>query len=188
MQKRILTLGIVAVAILASVPAHANSVPDWATKTYNFQLDPAKLAQPGAMWHLGADNAGGFFAEVVFPTTDAPLPAGAVADACVTAAPATFSCTGAAAHIGAYHVLDSFGVYNAANGATDVDVGLDYGAPGKLTWRCHFNSGGGVVGILFAPPGSGFCFYSSFAIGSTWTLFGAQSSPGVVGPVFHLSV
>ncbi|MCA1812500.1 MAG: hypothetical protein LC624_00940, partial [Halobacteriales archaeon] len=150
MQRSLLALGIAALALLASAPAYSAQ-----QNVYNFQLDPAKLAQPGAMWHLGITGDGQFIAEVVTETSlPSPLSTG---DACVTAAPAALSCTGSFTHLGVYHLLDAFGVYNAAMGATDVDVGQNYANGNVNIWRCHFNANGGVVGIVFVPPGSGFC-------------------------------
>lgn len=183
MQKSILALGVVAIAILAAMPAHSAQ----SQQTYPFQFDVKELSQPGAMWSLSIDSEGNFAAKVIHPGVEI-VPGFGTPDACVTAAPAVMSCTGATGpHTGAYRLLDSFGVYNAALGATDVDVGLDYGATGKTTWRCHFNSGGGVIGIFFFPPGSGFCYYASFhSFTGSWNAFGAQSGAGVVGPVEHL--
>lgn len=189
MQKSILAIGLVAVAVLATMPAQGatDGIPAWMKQTYTFQLDPVALSQPGAMWSLGIDNQGNFDPKVVVPQPSVEIfgPVGLI-DTCATVAPVVMTCSGLQSHTG-FPGLVPFGVYDAALGTTRVDTIVNYGAAGKLTWSCFIS--GGIIGVFFFPPGSGFCRYTTFPTGfrGAWTLDGAQVGPGVVGPVFHTS-
>jgi hypothetical protein len=176
---RSVSLAVAGLCLVASLPALAE--PGQADA---FHFGPQA---PGAMWRLGIDDQGRFTADVVGPAA-AYL---GQQDTCLTLVPQAASCTGMlGTHTGQFHALYALGAFDALNGPTDVDVGIDYGAAGQFVWRCHFAANGGAVGIVLIPPGtSGFCQYLTplpTSQAGPWTLFGRQvNGPGVVGPVLH---